>query len=467
MIRIRFFFVLFVFSLLLVSLSAHGAENISSQEAVGIPYKMGGDVRLRQTYFDNIPYYRDKYFADTNFLRLRTRLWAEVLPTEDVSIRARVANEFRYYLSPSGTTSYRFPDEIFVDQLYVDVKKLCDGKLDLRIGRQDMRYGTGKIIANGTPKSSGRTEYFDAVKATWKGVKNTEIDVIGIYDRPTNDLVINPQGRDLTGYPTWRDWMTETGFGVYIKNRSLPYLPIEAYSIYKRESSWEFDGDRYTDVGRVQIYDPETNLVRVPALQYNTFGTRIMPQFTDTVEGSFEVAYQMGHYDNGTPKTGYMADLLLKWKMPFLQRLAPVWGAGWYYTSGSDPHKEKEEGWDSPFARWAGYSVIYQSTLSYEGGGRWSNVNMYYSDFTVTPFEWLKGSVLVGYLLAPVKDGEGDGNERGWLVSLQANFTLAKSLLRDKDRLTGALRFEMLKPGDYYVDKALAYYARWELVYTF
>ena len=464
---IRFVFALLVIFLQLICLSAYGAENAPSQEPAGIPFKMGGDVRLRQTFFDNVPYYRDKYFAETDFLRLRTRLWAEAQPWEDVSIRGRVGNEFRYYFSPADTTSYRFPDEIFVDQLYVDVKKIYDGKLDLRIGRQDMRYGTGKIIANGTPKSSGRTEYFDAVRATWKGVENTEIDFIGIYDRATNPLVINPQGRDLIGYPAWRTDMTETGIGIYIKNRSLPYLPFEVYNIYKRESSWEFDGDRSTNVGRVQVYDPETNLVRVPTLQYNTFGTRLMPKFTDTLEGSFEVAYQTGHYDDGTPKTGYMADAVLKWKMPFLKKWEPVLGTGWYYTSGSDPNKEKEEGWDSPFARWAGYSVIYRTALSYEGGGRWSNVNMYYADLAVSPFAWLKSSILVGYLLAPVRDGDGEGNDRGWLVSAQANFALAKGLLMKKDNLTAALRFEMLKPGDYYIDKTIAYYARWELVYTF
>lgn len=464
---IRSFFTLLVLSFLLAGASATGAEDGSPRVTDGIPFKIGGDVRLRQTYFDNVPYYRDKYFSDTNFLRLRTRLWAEIQPWEDVSFRGRISNEFRYYFEPSGTTNYRFPDEIFVDQLYVNVKKLSGGSLDLRIGRQELRYGTGKIIANGTPKSSGRTEYFDAARVTWKGIKDTEIDIIGIYDRPTNNLVINPQGRDLTGYPSWREWMTEAGFGIYIKNKSLPKLTIEAYSIYKRESSWEFDGDLYTDVGRVQIYDPETNMVKVPALQFNTFGMRIMPQFTDTLEGNFEAAYQTGYYDGGTPKTGYMADFLLKWKMPFLHRLKPVLGAGWYYTSGRDPSKDTEEGWDSPFARWAGYSVIYQTTLSYEGGGRWSNVNMYYSDLTVNPLPWLQSNFMIGYLLAPVRDGGGDGNIRGWLASIRANFQLAESILRKNDTLRGELRLEMLKPGDYYPENDLAYYARWELVYSF
>jgi hypothetical protein len=464
---IRFFLALFVLFFMLVYTPANGAEDDALQKVGNIPYRIGGDLRLRQVYFDNIPYYRDTYLSETNFLRLRTRLWAEVQPSPDVTLRTRLVNDFRYYFAPAGTISYRFPDEIFVDQLYVDVKKLSDGRLDLRIGRQEMRYGTGKIIANGTPKSSGRTEYFDAAKMTWKGIRDTEIDIIGIYDRPTNDLVINPQGRDLTGYPPWREWMTEAGLGIYIKNKTLPNLPLEAYSIYKRESGWEFSGNLYADAGRLQIYDPETNMVKVPALQYNTFGMRIMPKVTETLEGNFEAAYQVGNYDGGTSKIGYMTDFFLKWKMPFLLRLEPVVGAGWYYTSGRDPYEDNNAGWDSPFARWAGYSLIYETTLSYEGGGRWSNVNMYYGDLTVNPFSWLRSTLLVGYLLAPVKDGGGDGNVRGWLASLQANFRLAKNLLRENDALTAGLKVEILRPGDYYPDNDLAYYARWELTYSF
>ena len=79
----------------------------------------------------------------------------------------------------------------------------------------------------------------------------------------------------------------------------------------------------------------------------------------------------------------------------------------------------------------------------------------------------MRSTLLVGYLLAPVKDGGGDGNVRGWLSSLQANFRLAKNLLRENDALTAGLKVEILRPGDYYPDNDLAYYARWELAYSF
>jgi hypothetical protein len=92
---------------------------------------------------------------------------------------------------------------------------------------------------------------------------------------------------------------------------------------------------------------------------------------------------------------------------------------------------------------------------------------MYYGDLTVNPFPWLQGNLMVGYLLAPVRDGGGDGNIRGWLASIRTNFRLAESILRRNDSLRGELRLEILKPGDYYPDNDLAYYARWELVYSF
>ncbi|MCX5812162.1 MAG: alginate export family protein [Proteobacteria bacterium] len=478
-------FVLWVLLFLLFfAISARAEEGgVPSSERKGIPIKFGGDVRVRQTYFDNVPYYKDVHFTPTDFLRLRSRLWVEIKPTEDLSFKVRAVNEFRKYFEPfkiravnefrkyfepSDKTSYRFPDEIFIDQLYMDIRNLCNGELDFRIGRQDMRYGTGRIIANGTPKSSGRTEYFDAIKLTWKGIKDTQIDIIGIYNKPTNQLIINSQGRDLTGYPASRTWMTETGAGIYIKNKTFPDVPFEAYNIFKRESSWDYNADdpSYSLAG-YQTLNPDTDMIETPVLNYNTIGLRIMPKFTEAIEGNFEAAYQFGRYEGGPSKTGYMTDLYLKWKMPLVREIKPVMGLGWYYLSGADPNTKKNEGWTSPFARGAGYSLIYSTTLSYEDAARWSNMSMYYADMTITPFQWLKTILTVGYLLAPVKDGPGEGNVRGWLTAIQADFKLGKDLLKKNDALTGNFRFETLKSGNYYSDNDYAYYARWEIVYTF
>lgn len=111
--------------------------------------------------------------------------------------------------------------------------------------------------------------------------------------------------------------------------------------------------------------------------------------------------------------------------------------------------------------------MIYSTALDYEDAARWSNMSMYYADLTITPFQWLKTNLTMGYLLAPVKDGIGDGNVRGWLTAIKADFKLGKDLLRKNDVLTGHMIFETLKSGNYYADNERSYFARWEVVYTF
>ena len=143
----------------------------------GIKCEWGGDVRVRQVHFDDIPIIADPpgvtRGGENHFFRFRTRIGGAMHCGEDVCVKARVVNEFRHFEDPdmdaaADVSSWEFPDELIVDNLYLDLKNMLDDKLDLRLGRQDIIYGTGKVFLDGTPKDGSRTIYNDAVKATWK-----------------------------------------------------------------------------------------------------------------------------------------------------------------------------------------------------------------------------------------------------------------------------------------------------------
>ena len=53
---------------------------------------------------------------------------------------------------------------------------------DLRIGRQDLMYGSGRLIADGTPMDGSRSFFMDALKATVKFDEKEKTDLLGIYD---------------------------------------------------------------------------------------------------------------------------------------------------------------------------------------------------------------------------------------------------------------------------------------------
>ncbi len=70
-------------------------------------------------------------------------------------------------------------------------------------------------------------------------------------------------------------------------------------------------------------------------------------------------------------------------------------------------------------------------------------------------------------MTAPEADGPGGGHNRGWLGVIKGEFTITEKLLSSADSLKGHLWLEVVKPGDYYKVSDTAYFARWELFYTF
>ncbi len=445
--------------------------------------RAGGDFRLREEHFDNIPIIADPpgvtRGGENDYFRFRTRLWAEGDPMENVTLRARVANEFRYWNRPDmddkpQRSSWDFPDEWVFDNLYLDVRDLLDKKLDLRIGRQDMIYGTGKVILEGTPKDGSRTIYFNAAKAVWKGIKDTSVDVFGIYNKSLDELAINDADRDLTGKTSANDDITESGGGVYVKNHTMKVMPWEAYYIYKNESDWETSKSvQKTDpVTGLPVVDEagaavmETVVTPVDELKVNTAGFRVMPEFGKSLSGSLEAAYQLG--DQGDiDVSGMMVDALVTLRVGS-ENLNPSIAAGLYYLSGDDPSTaDDNEGWNPLWARYPQYSELYVFAWDAEAAGRWSNLMMPHLDLSLTPARWLKTTAMVAYLGANEDNGPGDGKERGMLYTVKGEFTIAEKLLTSKDKLAGHLWLEVLEPGDYYKVDDTAYFARWELSYAF
>ncbi len=420
----------------------------------GWSFDAGADLRLRQEVFENIPIIRDPpgytRGGKNNYFRIRPRVWGQVTAPEYLSLKVRMTEEFRDYEEPVNR-SLNWPDEVVVDNLYVDLNNLFGGAADLRVGRQDLIYGNGRVILEGTPKDGSRTIYIDAAKLTLKTlVPDTTIDVLGIYMPPENQLAINRENRDLNGQTSAFDDITESGGGVYLKNKSVAKVPFEAYYLFKQESDW--------DSG------PATNRVHHDTLNLHTVGFRLMPKFTDAIEGNLEAAYQMGEQGDADV-TGSMVDAFVRCRM------TPTWEPwaklGWYYISGNDPETSDIEGWNPLWARWPQYSELYIYAWDADGAARWSNVSMPYAEVSFTPCKWFKGTAMAGYMMAPENDGPGEGDVRGWLYVAKGEFTLAKGLLHKRDKLTGHLWLEVFEPDDYYNVTDTGFFARWELMYAF
>ncbi len=439
----------FIGFLLLIGWTANSEPLSLRTEA---EFKWGGDIRLRQVAFDHIPIIADPpgvtRGGQNHFSRILTRIWGRLDLSEQVTVYSRIVNEWRHY-GKGSDPNWDWPDEAVVDALYLDVNGLLDGRLDARLGRQDLIYGTGKLILEGTPKDGSRSLYHDAIRLRLHAPAATTVDLLGIYNQPENQLAIGSEKRDLTGKDTAFNDMTESGGGVYLANRHLTGLPFEAYYLYKRESSW---------IDRHGTNQPGRNV--------HTVGTRWMPETEFGLSANIEVARQFGETSADVDLKGWMADVVVRQQVDQWPG-KPSLGAGVYHISGDKADTERDEGWNPLWARWPQYSELYVYAFDAEAAGRWSNVTMPYVALRLHPFGDTRLNVMVAQLRAPERTGPGSGRERGWLGTARYDFTLGNRWLTDKDRLFGHLLLEVLKPGDYYNVDRTAYFARWELSYAF
>lgn len=398
------------------------------------PFKWGADIRLRTVYFDNIPYANMPVEARggvNSFQRYRTRIFGEYHPTDNLYFRGRLVNEFRSYQEPDTPNAWSAFDEVVFDNLFVDYKT---DQFDIRVGRQDLIYGTGKVILDGTPKDGSRTIYFDAAKVTFKGIADTTVDFLALYTRARDPLAIDSQDRDLVGFTGAAYDGAEAGGAIYVRNSTNKALPWEAYYIIKTKQDLLDDGD-----------------------DINTFGLRFMPKGPDTpFDGNLEIAYQ------SSPDTSeFMVDALVNWRIPAMQKQKGCLGLGWYHLSAD---------WNPVFARWPQYSELYVYSYDTTGAGAWKNISMPHIDFSISPIKGLKSDLLLGYLFAPRDDGLGGGHNRGLLFTWWNRFTIKQKLFSQTDKLGGHLLVEIFDPGDYYAGSQrskIASFVRAELSYSF
>ena len=114
----------------------------------GIDFDAGADLRIRQELMQNVPglpngglLMRAPRGPFVNHMRFRPRVWGEVKGTTEHwgswRIYTRLTDEFRWCPEPYKNT-HTFPDELILDNLFIEGKGIFDGFLDLKVGRQDI-----------------------------------------------------------------------------------------------------------------------------------------------------------------------------------------------------------------------------------------------------------------------------------------------------------------------------------------
>lgn len=433
-----------------------------------VSFDMGADLRVRQEIYDNVPgrpggglnstSVRGKY---TNRMRFRPRVWGEIKFEDRLRVYTRLTDEFRWNVQPN-LRSRSFPDEVFLDNLYVDGKGFFDGFLDFTVGRQDVMnlYGLEHIFQDATPNDGSRSLYADMIRFTLHCTEESTLDFFALYLSDENNLrwgESTSDNRSIVGLgesgaePDRDEW----GAGTVWSSNFGEALPYQLYLMHKNTASYRVKGSKR------------------PSTRRETLGVKITPRLTDEWSLQFDGIGQIGENGSGDTLYGSSAYAGVKWKSASAGSVKPFASAGFLFMSGSKDTKETYGGhgaWDPMWSRSVRYSEIFLGGTHYATCW-WSN--MYYARLEAGidlgarhNLTWSSGPM---FAAAQDRLGGADGSYKGYLNTLHYNFPL---ILADKDKgerfeVFGHLHLELFNPGDYFETSRPAWFIRWQVEFKF
>ena len=374
--------------------------------------------RFRFETWDNTVSLDDAAGDATAYTRNRTTLGLRWMAAANVEILGKVTNEFRVYLAPKDRAFNIH--EVFADNLYV--KWTIPGRLPFTItaGRQDMTFGEGFVIADGTPSDGSRSYYFNALRL--------DADV-----RPGHRLTVFAHATDTTEHslPVIND-----------RSQALAEQPERALAVYYSGSF----GKARTDAYAVRKTTRATELWPLAA-RVDTFGGRVQFPVAKRLAMTAEGALQGGRSgEAGRSASGGMfhLDCDLKGFLPVLKTAT----VGGIYLSGDKPGTDKMEGWDPLFSRWPKWSDSYIYTFTRESRpSYWSNLTSIYGSLALDLGSRADGALTVHCLGAvepqPGEFPGGTGRRRGTLLAGRLSYEISK-------HLSGRVVWEHFLPGDFY-----------------
>ena len=427
-------------------------------------WNAGGDFRVRQEIYDRLPGAGGNISKYNNYFRMRGRLFGEV-KNEDFKLYVRVVDEFREYVDAPYEKYGKTPGELVLDNLYLDLNNLFWDRVDLRVGRQDLAYGAGRVILEGTPMDGSRSFFSDAVRATLKFDEKNTLDIFGLYNSAKTFSWGDPNAfgggnhLPMNCIEPWSEGMVEWGGGLYFKSKELETLPFELYYIYAQKSAYHL-----------------LNGTKMQGRTINTWGARVMPQITDTLSAEIEAATQYGVKDSGAIVGGQMGYAGLTYKMPLESEAQPYSTLSVLYMSGDRNRgtgqvgdTESDRSWDP---LWARYTFFLSEMYPYRGitgVAYWSN--QVYPSLEVGCKWPSKHEVFtsIGPMFVAVKDGigGGDGALYGWFWRARYDFPLLTGIVKKRGKLLGHVTAELLEPGDYCASDKMGYFVRWEISVAF
>ncbi len=434
-------------------------------------FDAGADLRIRQEIMKNVPglpgggvLFPGVCGDFTQHLRVRPRVWGEVKgKTENGSVwrlYTRVADEFRWCPEPYRNT-HTFPDEVILDNLFVEGKGLFDGFLDVCLGRQDLyNYcGLDHIFVDGTPGDGSRTAYTDMAAFKLHFTEISTLDLFALYNFDDSDVrwgTDRSKHTSLSGLGGGADAdMDDWGFGAIWGSELAAWLPYQVFAMQKNTHAFQRGG------------------VDHPWTQRELVGAKLLPQIDEEWSLQLEAMGQVGVNGDHATLSGWSSYAGVNWKRATSSTAKPYGSLGYHFMSGDDDAASEDGGhgaWDPMWSRGVDASEMFLYGTHY-GMGWWSNLHHVKLTAGLDLGRAHRLEANVGPMFAASQDGlgGGDGFFKGFLSQARYDFPLwlADRKKGERFEVLGHAIVEFLNSGDYFATDRPAFFFRWQVEFRF
>jgi len=390
--------------------------------------KLNGDLRMREVYANNhVTLNHQAAGHEWHFQRYRSRLGATLSPTKDIDFDVRFTWEFRNWCEPEGRRHFD-GDEVVLDYFNVKWKNLFGLPATLTVGRQDIILEDGWLVLDGTPLDGSRTIFFDAARLQVE-LKDIKTSINLIYIDQHSDL--SDRCKPFNDRDKAVIEQDEVGAILYVANKSLKDIELDAFYMYKNNTPELANGD-------------DSDL--------HTFGARIAGSIGEHWQYRGTIAQQLGHrFGNDVCALGANTRLTYLFNDKWKNQLR----VGYEFLSGDDPGTNTDEHFDLLWGRWPQFSELY--VYSFINETRVADVtNLHRVGFGWTADPTDKIQLCADYHLLFADENTRRGVAGPMLFSDSGCFRgqLLTLLLRYKfnPHVYGHVLSEFFFPGDYYKD---------------
>ena len=413
--------------------------------------KIGGEVRFRGyemnnffTYNDNVKY--DRYST----FRLKSSIFASANLGDGVSGYVRFTNQTYGEGVGSGDN---MDNKVFVENAFVDVKSLWGVPVDLRLGRQNMMYGSGFVLFDGQSQYASTSLYFDGVKGTFNFCDTAKLDVFYMVDqeneRKDSGNVDLTMGGMKPVPPSGQTMNYSNGDDIYL------------YGAYVTVTEGPLTGGK-------QEYYAMAKKTQYLGRDIKLFGIRLSDKLDMGLDYSVEYARQYGTAYNidgmsaDQEAIGGKADLGFTFKQ--FDAMPRIF-AQYAYMSGDDPDTDEIETWDSFYGGWPQFGDLlawkYVNHPANNISAWWAQVGeaAYFNLQLATIGAGCKlGKVApkISYTKILLADDQGySSDDEGDYYQFSAGYQYSKAL-------SFAMYYAVIMPGDFWSYQDDAYEFFWE-----